>query len=258
MGNMSQIKFTEELFRLLSDNKKFPAYQAERRIDIFINFFLVEILENYYQGSKVSYVAPEFPLKKDKGNQSTNVDYLCVKEENEKKKILFVELKTDVDSFDAKQCGIYLDYKTGTNGKTWITCLADLGEIAMSKGMLFDKRKKYYHLLKALYHAGVLGCARKDFDNIDEILERERIAEERNKQRIKRQFTQALKKLKPGLSSTNNLAIDIVYLAPDKIRRTKGLNDKQIMIIPLDLLPDDIVTKCPEIWKILQETLSRI
>jgi hypothetical protein len=248
---MEQNAFVEELFKLLADNKKFPAYQAERRIDIFINFFLEEILENHFQGSKVTYVAPEFPLKKDKGNQSTNVDYLCVKkEENGKKKILFVELKTNADSFDAKQCGIYLEYKLGTDGKTWHRCLTDLGIIATSGSMPFNKRKKYFHLLKALYHAGVFGCAREDFDNIDEILEREGIAEEWDKPKIKRQFTQALKKLEPCLAQTENLAIDIVYLAPVAMKQKMKQEFREITFIVFEELQKvGIRTNYQDIWK---------
>jgi hypothetical protein len=37
--------FTKEIFKLLGENKKLPAYQAERRIDIFINIFLEDILK---------------------------------------------------------------------------------------------------------------------------------------------------------------------------------------------------------------------
>jgi hypothetical protein len=68
--------FLENLFKLLTTNKEFPNYQAERRIDIFINYFLAEMLTNY-MGKKVEFVCPEFPLKKADNNQSTKLDYLC-------------------------------------------------------------------------------------------------------------------------------------------------------------------------------------
>ena len=40
------MNFLEEIFKLLIENKTMPYYQAERRVDIFINLFLAEIL-NY-------------------------------------------------------------------------------------------------------------------------------------------------------------------------------------------------------------------
>ena len=66
----------EKLLQLLESNKRFPHYAAERRIDIFINFFLEDILAAYYK-KKVIFVAPEFPLKHKSNNQTVQVDYLC-------------------------------------------------------------------------------------------------------------------------------------------------------------------------------------
>jgi len=144
--------FLIDLLNLLAENKKFPAYQAERRIDIFINFFLVDILKHEIgkrqKDFQVAFIAPEFPLKKQGNNQSTNVDYLCVLEDKlGNKKILFVELKTDSSSFDEDQLKTYIKFR---DEKTWRNCIEELRDIFLSKGMPFEKRKKYYNLVKVI------------------------------------------------------------------------------------------------------------
>ena len=66
--------FFEEVLNLLKENKKFPNYAAERRIDIFINLFIEKILTAHFK-QEVVFVAPEFPLKKypkDKTNNLTD------------------------------------------------------------------------------------------------------------------------------------------------------------------------------------------
>ena len=51
----------EGIFELLLKNKKFPNYQAERRIDIFINYFIERILSKYLE-KDVKFICPEFPI----------------------------------------------------------------------------------------------------------------------------------------------------------------------------------------------------
>ena len=129
--------FLENLFKLLKTNKDFPNYQAERRIDIFINYFLTEMLTNYL-GKKVEFVCPEFPLKKENTNQSTKLDYLC----KTKDEIVFVELKTDASSLKTEQASIYLK-------SSWTQCLLDLKSIyAAVKNK--EHRKKYDVLMATI------------------------------------------------------------------------------------------------------------
>ena len=109
------------ILNLLSSNKDFPNYQAERRIDIFINYFISRILTKYL-GVETEFICPEFPLKKAEGNQSTKLDYLCKTE----KEIIFVELKTDAISFKESQAMIYLNCK-------WLQCVEDLKQIIESQ-----------------------------------------------------------------------------------------------------------------------------
>ena len=138
----------QDLLDLLRDNKQFPNYAAERRIDIFINLFLEEFLSVYYK-QKVVFVVPEFPLKKDeKNNQTDKLDYLCAFEET--KQPIFVELKTDVISFSGKQAKFYYQ-----KAKHWPGCIGALRAIIATR-MPFSYRIKYFQLVKRLFEAGLV------------------------------------------------------------------------------------------------------
>lgn len=99
--------FLTGIIDLLKRNKSFPNYHAERRIDIFINFFMKDILTEYLE-KEVSFICPEFPLKKEKGNLSTKLDYLYKTDDE----VVFVELKTDSKSFNLKQMKCYFLHRT--------------------------------------------------------------------------------------------------------------------------------------------------
>lgn len=119
----------EGIFNLIIENKTLPNYQAERRIDIFINYFISRIISSYL-GNKTEFICPEFPLKKQKNNQSTKIDYLC-KSENE---IIFVELKTDTSSLKASQANMYLECN-------WNQCLYNFKIITNSVTNKIHKKK---------------------------------------------------------------------------------------------------------------------
>lgn len=128
--------YLNKIIKLLIENKKFPNYQAERRMDIFLNVLLADFLTEYL-GEKVDFVCPEFPLrKKGEYNRSTKLDYLC-KTENE---VIFVELKTDNKSFSVNQLDIYFEEETW--GK-WMDKLYDIQKATKDKD-------KYEHLFKTL------------------------------------------------------------------------------------------------------------
>lgn len=105
------------IFQLLKENKGFPNYQAERRIDIFINYFLARFLSAFLN-EEVSYLCPEFPLKVAGNNRSTKLDYLC----KTKTQPVFVELKTDTKSLKESQALRYINCR-------WQNCKAGLKEI---------------------------------------------------------------------------------------------------------------------------------
>ncbi|MBK9415311.1 MAG: hypothetical protein IPN61_18155 [Bacteroidetes bacterium] len=145
------MEFLERVFKLLNNNSKFPKYQLERRVDIFINIFLEDILTNYFNdGSKVNYICPEFPFKKDGNRQSTNVDYLCSKESDGNKEIIFVELKTDKRSFDSSQLEIYL------KNKNWNELFENIRKLGETKGY----REKYMLLINQLEENNFLASSK--------------------------------------------------------------------------------------------------
>lgn len=123
----------EGIFKLIINNKALPNYHAERRIDIFINYFIERILSSYL-GKETIFICPEFPLKKADTNQSTKLDYLC-KTENE---IIFVELKTDAFSLKTVQANIYLECK-------WDQCLSDF--ITITNSVTNKTHKEKYNTL---------------------------------------------------------------------------------------------------------------
>lgn len=92
-----------QLFNLLDNWRLLPAYQLERRADIFFALYLEHIIGDLLN-LKVLKIIPEFPIHKktlNEGdtNQSFKMDYLVVCET----KVLFIELKTDSSSINGKQ-----------------------------------------------------------------------------------------------------------------------------------------------------------
>ncbi len=97
----------ERLFDLLDDWRQLPAYQLERRADIFFALYLDKIFEKIH-GTKVDLVIPEFPVrvgeiaeKLPELNKSFKIDYLVFS--NSAQKVFLVELKTDQRSLRDKQ-----------------------------------------------------------------------------------------------------------------------------------------------------------
>ena len=119
-----------ELLNLLNMNKRFPHYAAERRIDIFINIFLEDILTLHY-GETINFVAPEFPLKHSSNQLSDKLDYLCVFEKT--KQPLFVELKTDPNSLHKKEAQCYKKQI-----HDWASCIENLSKIISSPSMRYS------------------------------------------------------------------------------------------------------------------------
>ena len=87
-----------------------PAYQFERRVDVFFGLFLPEVIERRFKAPSGKLI-PEFPLHKGKtrisedcgDNQSVNVDFAVFCSKPEGKRIFLVELKTDMHSINEAQ-----------------------------------------------------------------------------------------------------------------------------------------------------------
>jgi len=137
--------FMHDLFESLIRNKDIPKYQFERRIDTILELFLTDYLSQYYNGEAV-YILPEFPLKKDNNNQSTNVDYLFfITLKNGDKRWVMLELKTDIDSEDFNQLDLYCLYRN-RGMKTIIENLKNIRNASTKKfkyDILLDRINKY-------------------------------------------------------------------------------------------------------------------
>ncbi|MFO7922445.1 MAG: hypothetical protein R6U58_01980 [Bacteroidales bacterium] len=94
------------IFDNLDDWRHLPAYQLERRADIFFSIYLPELLEERY-GFEIEGLVPEFPLRigtiypKADTNRSVKVDYLA--RARGSNTVVLVELKTDDRSRRSKQ-----------------------------------------------------------------------------------------------------------------------------------------------------------
>ena len=137
-----------QILEMLRENKLMPYYAAERRIDLFINFFLADILSTYYR-EEVDFVVSEFPLKHKANSQADKLDYLCAFQRT--KQPIFVELKTDVMSFRASQAKNYF-----RRAASWSNCVDELKQIIGNRRMRFDYRLKYYQLLMRLQKCSVI------------------------------------------------------------------------------------------------------
>jgi hypothetical protein len=84
-----------------------PAYQLERRADIFFALYLDKILEKH-RGAKIDLIIPEFPVRLGSlpnynhlDNRSYKIDYLVYAAKPQR--VFLIELKTDQRSLRGKQ-----------------------------------------------------------------------------------------------------------------------------------------------------------
>jgi hypothetical protein len=159
----------KEIFARLEDWSRFPKYQLERRIDIFLTFFLVPFFQREAQllrgasgvKAEVELVAPEFPLLSQIRDllaarsgtrgpadlsrvdaRTVNADYLLYRRSPHPAWLL-VELKTDAGSFEKDQLQ---RYEAARDFGVAELC-RHLTEKVLVKT---DDKKKYRHLLDRL------------------------------------------------------------------------------------------------------------
>jgi len=129
--------------------RNLPAYQLERRADIFFSIYLPEIL-SYKFGAKIEGVIPEFPIRVGTIhhaidiNKSFKVDYLAKAGD----KIILVELKTDEGSRRDKQ-DWYLERAKEVG-------LAELLDGVRKIYKATNSKKKYEYLLGLLQDFGFI------------------------------------------------------------------------------------------------------
>ena len=97
-----------QLFDQLDKWRHLPAYQLERRADIFFSLYLPEVLQKHFNLQHLPVLIPEFPCRigtvdqpNSDDNHSNKIDYLAVSVPD--KKAYFVELKTDNASRNKSQ-----------------------------------------------------------------------------------------------------------------------------------------------------------
>jgi hypothetical protein len=154
-----------QLFANLDTWRHFPAYQLERRADIFFSIYLSEYLEVEH-GYDVQSIIPEFPLRVgtlhsglEHVNKSYKADYL-VKLKNPSR-VIFIELKTDNSSRRPKQD----DYLQAAHDSGMQSLLSGLRSIYRAT----SSKEKYRHLLRELEHANLIrNICDDNFDILDE------------------------------------------------------------------------------------------
>lgn len=137
-----------ELFNLLDKWRYFPAYQLERRADIFFALYLKQIFNSKY-GILIDYIIPEFPLRigeiiDKEVNESFKIDYLCISQVHQK--VYLVELKTDSLSRRSKQ-DWYLGKAREINTAGMVN-----GLIKIYKAT--NQKNKYMNLLREIERVG--------------------------------------------------------------------------------------------------------
>jgi len=142
----------QTIFRHLDRWRHLPAYQLERRADIFFSAYLKGMLEEFTGTELEERIIPELPIKRDiiwpdkPSNQSVKVDYaLFSKDRNT---VYLVELKTDAASRRDSQD----DYLEKARRAGLPCILEGIKAIALKT----NARQKYYHLLVSLSELGLM------------------------------------------------------------------------------------------------------
>lgn len=115
------------LDHIVEKGRRTPKVQVERAIGPILGFFLEKAVSDLL-GSEVITLAAEFPLKKKKTNQSTNIDWLMY--DRTKNELLLIELKTEASSFSREQLESYLEISAAC--KPWKNLVEGFEEIFKS------------------------------------------------------------------------------------------------------------------------------
>jgi hypothetical protein len=145
------MKHLNELFDNMDAWRHLPAYQLERRADIFFSIYLPDLLRDKY-GVIVEGVLPEFPVRvgtvdpNSDSNQSFKIDYLIKVRDADR--VIFLELKTDDGSRRSKQ-DWYLERARQVRLPTLLEGLREIYRATTSK-------RKYLYLLNRLHDMGLI------------------------------------------------------------------------------------------------------
>ena len=145
------MKHIDELFGNMDEWRHLPAYQLERRADIFFSIYLCDLLQSKF-GVEIDRVIPEFPIRigtihpEVDINRSFKVDYLAKAKGSNK--VILIELKTDDSSRRTKQ-DWYLERAKEVG---IVKLLYGLREIYHAT----NSKKKYRCLLDKLRNIGLI------------------------------------------------------------------------------------------------------
>jgi hypothetical protein len=132
----------DKIFNHLDEWRHLPAYQLERRTDIFFAIYLPDIIKWKFR-QNIEHVVPEFPVrlgsldtmnKHENPNHSIKIDYLAVC--NESKTVYLIELKTDTSSHREKQ-DLYMEKAKEINVKSLIDGVLEIRK-ATSSSIKYD------------------------------------------------------------------------------------------------------------------------
>ncbi len=146
--------------------RHFPAYQLERRVDVFFSFLLPGIIRNEFKLKKTDdlIVIPEFPLHKrevlgeNDSNESIKVDFAVFSKTD--KQIYLVELKTDNNSIEKKQ----LERMETAKNAGVQHLLKGVIECAIHSDS--RRQRKYVHLIRELKNIECINVS-DVFDELD-------------------------------------------------------------------------------------------
>lgn len=149
----------KKLFDLLDDWRHLPAYQLERRSDIFFAIHLDQIIEKILR-VKIDFVIPEFPVRvgdvsktHPELNKSFKIDYLVYSKSE--KKVYLIELKTDQRSRRENQ-DWYLERASKLKVIGLVSGLLKIYQVT-------NQKVKYNHLLEKIE---LMGWIKRDNESI--------------------------------------------------------------------------------------------
>jgi hypothetical protein len=233
----------DALLRQLKQNKPFPRYAAERRIDIFINIFLEAILS--HGGNKVVFVAPEFPLWDDRrGKGFFQLDYLCAFESTNQP--VFVELKTDASYFQPDRAKDYV-----RKARSWKSCIEELKTITSGERHT-SHEDKYLHLVKSLHQTGLIDLSSDALQILRQASDS--VSEHSFRREDTSRISEALRDISRGMGVHHDRAAKLIYIAPDdddiksKLDSLRKDNDLEIELLDftyIEATSTDVETPFP-------------
>ncbi|MRS03258.1 hypothetical protein EG832_08565 [bacterium] len=196
------------IFDNLDSWRNLPAYQLERRADIFFSIYLADILFHHFSVS-IDGLIPEFPVRvgtiyENADNKSFKIDYLArVKDSN---RLFFVELKTDQSSrrdtqdqylerarlvgFAELLEGLRKIYRATASKKKYMYLLEKLQDL----GFLHLDQSGAFEIIPALYEIEIVYIQPNDPYGLDNVITFAEVAEivERHGDAVSQRFARSL------------------------------------------------------------------